>query len=234
MKRALCLLMVFLTFLAVLGCERYEQNTVPFTAADVSSVLQGFETVDDYVKAVKPTNFEWFYIGDTTRETQLTISNPDGRVMLRFVAKDGKIGGNAEGQAMELHSDILALKASVVGIEWLTADFAGIPTVRGLRIKDSRKKVQSAFLYKGPGDVLYTIADLNANADKSWIADWAFVGGRFLYKGQEGGFNDYDVLEYGYCVLESKQAWKLYYNLLFDLEGGKVRSIRLYIEGDER
>jgi len=235
MKSAICVLLCALIVLAAAaGCsgkapEAYEQSQEPFTAADVTDVTEGFETLGDYVDAVSSTNCSWFPVG-SNGETVLTLNNPDGRVSVRIKTPDGTVLGAAEGETMDsLPGDLLSLSAVLTSIEWLNDQFSAIAPARGIGVGSSQEKVLSGYLRKS-GEEMYTIKDLNAQADQQWIAEWAFVGGRFI---QKGGFYDFDTIEYGWCELNGPDEWKEYYNLFYDLEDGKVVSIRLYIEGDE-
>jgi hypothetical protein len=216
------------------GCgapkEQYEQSTQPFREQDVAQVIEGLQTVGDYVDAVSPSNYEWFYIGDVTGETQLTLHNPDGMVALNIIAPGGVISGMAEGVADELPADILLLEGSLAAIEWLSPRFLAVPTVRGVNVGDSKDKVLAAYLRVGSASALYTLDDLG-DVEGGIVADWAFVGGRIIEK---GGFYDFDTIEYGFCTPLEANVWKQYYNILYDIEDDAVRSIRLYVEGDER
>jgi len=237
MKRLGRVLALLLLVSVLAGCagkptEKFTQSTVPFSVEDVTAILQGKSTVADYVNAVHPTGFSWDYLGELTKQTQLTMQCNGGTMTICFVAENGTVDGKAKGQDTELPEEIMGLSATVEAIEWLSKDFTGIPMVRGIAIGDSKEKVLASFLLKGTDEKqLYTIEDLNAQANRDWIADWAFVGGRFVEKGD---FYTYDALEYGWCELKGKEEWKLYYNILYDLVENKVHSVRLYIEGDER
>lgn len=236
--RLLSVLLLALLLIAA-GCaaggtqEVYEQSTEPFSQQDVADILQGLETVGDYVNAMDPTNYSWFFIGEATGETQLTLNNPDGRIAIRFKTPDGTIGGLVEGESEQLPAEILELKAIAVSIEWLNEYFSAIPTIRGIEVGAPEEKVLSGFLRNGDGDVMYTIEDINKEADESWIADWAFVGGKLVPKGGSGGFYEWDTLVYGWCALTGPEEWKEYYKLEYQLDGDAVRSIRLEIQGDE-
>jgi hypothetical protein len=238
MKRTACLLLaLMLAVFYIGGCanaqrEKYEQNMQPFSGADVAVILQGKNTVADYVNAVQPVRFSWSFLGLATRETQLIIQCSGGTLTICFVTEDGTIGGEADGEDVDLPEEIMGLPATVMAIEWLSVDFTGIPVVRGVSIGDSREKVLSSYLRKGPdAQTMYTITDVNAQANGDWIADWAFVGGRLV---RQSDFYAYDALEYGWCELKSAKAWKLYYTIYYDLQNDKVHSVRLYIEGDEK
>ena len=185
--------------------------------------------------AVEPTNYSWFFIGEATGETQLVLNNPDGIVEIRFKTQSGSIAGEAEGESEQLPDDILSLPATVTAIEWLNENFVAIATIRGIDVGANKEKVLSGYLRTGnDADVMYTIEDINAQADMSWIAEWAIVGGRFIPKGGSGGFYEWDTLEYGWCELTGPDVWKEYYKLVYELDNNVVRSIRLYIEGDEK
>ncbi len=214
------------------GCSRQQatkQSTEPFSAQDVSAILTGKNTVADYINAIKPENYSWAYLGNEAKQTQLTIQSKGGNLIVCVLTKDGTIGGDSDGEATTLPDEVKALAATVTGIEWTSKEY-GIPAIRGVNIGDSKEKVLASYLRKGTDNTMYTIKDLKAEADESWIADWAFVGGRFIPK---GGFYDYDTLEYGWCELKDAKAWKLYYSLSYQMENNKVRGITLYIEGDE-
>ena len=214
------------------GCSRQQpvkQSTEPFSVQDVSTVLSNRKTVSDYIAAIKPDKYSWAYLGNEAGQTQLTMECKEGNLIVCVLTKDGTIDGDSDGEASALPEEVKALTATVTGIEWTGKSF-GIPTLRGVNIGDDKQKVLAGYLKKGSDTAMYTIKDLNAEADASWIADWAFVGGRFIPKGD---FYDYDTLEYGWCELKDAKAYKLYYSLSYQLEGDKVHGITLYIEGDE-
>ncbi len=236
MKR-ICLSFALALLCVLAGCqtqpeqlpEKLPQSTEVFRVQDVTAVLPAGRTVADYIQAVKPNKFSWVFLGNDAKQTQLTMQATGGNLIVVVQAQKGVINGKADGDAVTLPQAVLALNAAVTGIEWMSRDF-GIPTVRGVNINDNREKVLSSYLRKGSADAMYSLKDVKAEAEQSWIADWAFVGGRFIAK---GGFYDYDTLEYGWCELKGASDWKLYYNLSYQMENDKVRAILLYIQGDE-
>lgn len=214
--------------LPALGIEGVPPNAnAPFQGEDIRALTGDLATVGEYVEALAPASYGWAYEGDATGNTYLTLTSPTAVATLFLSTPDGRIDGKQDAEhqyeapGTGLPPEILALPATLRGLDY-GSGFTALPGIRDIPIGASVEEVVSGFLYKGTAPVLYGFADVYPAGNPE-----AFTEGRLI-----GGRVEDDWIHYGWADIE--EDWKIYYNLVYNLEDGKVARISFsgYTDGE--
>lgn len=181
------LLVIVLCFL-VLAVPAFADAPGPLTMDDVELIVHGeYETVQDYIDAFAPTEYSWYYEGEATNTTVFTLGATLGGISLA-VADAKKYQNDEEGfiGADALKGDVLEKPAELVGVYWEGAGFDKLPLPRGIKLGDSKEKLQAtignmAYGSLEPGEyeenydetASYTIT-LEADGAEGWKQYYAF------------------------------------------------------------
>ena len=202
----------------------------PFTyESDVEPMLSGL-TVLGVMEAIDVQSVSWYYEGDATGTTRLTLDGDSGWVELSVMAPEGSelYASDDENQSPELVPEELYQDDAVIaGAGWGEPGFALSP-IRGVDVGASEQDVLDAFLCEDPaGDVFYGLEALNPQADESWLTDPdGFIGGRRYATDPEWG-SVTEGIEYSWTNLEEPGEWHWYYQLRYELADGEVVGIYL-------
>ncbi len=194
---ALCLMLVLCPL-----CVRAE--ALPLNADDVKQITEtGFTTMGEYVEALKPTFYSWYYEGDATGVTYFDLEVPGGGVTLSVSdVPDYQDDDQGLEGVSELKGDVLTKEATLVGASWETEQLSFVFLPRGLKLGDSKEKLEQAF------------------PDLDWTA------------AAEGEDTYEEAASIMLTVPEDPEQWHQYYGLDFFVKDGVIEMAQYWYSTD--
>lgn len=136
---ALCLMLMLCPVLA-------RAEALPISREDIDFVANtGLTTMGDYIDALKPLEFSWFFEGDATGNTLFTLTVEGGSVTL--LVRDAQDYQNDEEGlvgATQLSGAVLGQAAKLLEAYWDGEAFTLIKLPRGLKLGDTKEQLLTA------------------------------------------------------------------------------------------
>lgn len=230
----LILLLALLPFSAH-AAEFPEEAPTPFTVEDVYQITEGLTVVGDYVMLLSPTNYAWWFEGEATGISYLTLINETedeilGITTLALYAEEGLIEGAPDGIALSLGEETMAREAWLTDAYWAHADYA-LPLIRAVGLGAAASDVVAAFHSESPDMPDYGLDALHEDAASARIFRDAFfiLGGQRLTDEETGE----TIYHYGWCShLEEEESWREYFSLDYIIAEERVQAIILSYSAD--
>ncbi len=197
---ALCLMVLAMPLFAL-------AEAAPITKEDIDAITDNsYKTVQDYVDAFEPTLYTWFFEGEATGNTVFTLTTTGGTVSISVA--DAKKYQDAETGFLgtdKLEGDVLSKDARLVGVYWEDASLDKLALPRGLKLGDTKEKLQQA------------------------------IGGLEFASLEPGEFEEnYDeTASYDLSIGSEGSDWQEHYWIDFYLNEGKLSIAQLWYEADD-
>lgn len=137
---------LLICLLMLVCAPQAKAEAAPVGGTDIQQIQNtGLTTMGEYIEALKPTGFSWYYEGDATGITEFLLTVPGGDVSLRV---DNALDYQDDDQGLEgassLSGDVLNLQARVVGASWDGPELTLVKLPRGLALGATTEQLKAA------------------------------------------------------------------------------------------
>lgn len=212
---AVCLVLLFCATGAL-------AEVLPITKADIDQMCNtGMSTLQEYVDALKPTEYTWYFEGAATGATCFTLIVPGGSVSLQVLdAEDYQDDDQGLEGATSLSPEVLKLAASLCGASWESDAMGFVFMPREIKLGDSKEKVLSSI-----GELELTEMAVGEGEDDEEL--------EVDPETDEAPGDDYD--EVASCQLtlpEDPNQWHEYYGFDFFFKQGELEMAQYWYSTD--